>query len=607
LLHDLSLRLGGLLAPKRRDEAMDVYRASLDVSPRDIGLLQALLALYRDGDDQAERADLLERVAAESEPAEATRLALQLSDAREALGDEAGVERALALAFRASPHDDAVRGRLERWYAAREDWPKLRELILYVADAETDAAAAVARYRQGAAIAESQLGDSRLAASDLRRARERDASDLGLVRELAMQLEAAGDHDAAIAEVTTAIESLDDPRRRAELLRSRAELYARHESDADAVADLELALSLGDSSAAPDLAAALEHWLSRAYSRGDQAAERAATLRLAEVLKLAGDVARARELLASWTERAPNDQEALHALADLDEAAGAWDAVAYTCGRLLHVEQGEAAIATVLRLADACERAGRTEEARPALEHVAYQHPESPELRARLRKLYEQIGARRELADVILREANESSDPAAKLERYKQAGALLLAAGDAAAAAPALEAALAIRPGDHETTVNLTDAYVATARLEQATALVDAAIAAHKGRRSRDLAVLQHRMARIAFAAGDRNVELAWLNVALDADMQNGAVASELAEVATTLGQLDVALKALRAVTMMKAPGPMTKAQAYLRQAMIAHHQGDARKAVVLARKAQSEDPHLADAKQFLASLGERV
>jgi hypothetical protein len=114
-------------------------------------------------------------------------------------------------------------------------------------------------------------------------------------------------------------------------------------------------------------------------------------------------------------------------------------------------------------------------------------------------------------------------------------------------------------------------------------------------------------MARIAFAAGDRNVELAWLNVALDADMQNGEVATELAVVATELGQVDPAMKALRAITMMKNPGPMTKAEAYLRQGMIAHHQGDARRAALLARKALSEDAALESARQFLRDLGERV
>ena len=46
---------------------------------------------------------------------------------------------------------------------------------------------------------------------------------------------------------------------------------------------------------------------------------------------------------------------------------------------------------------------------------------------------------------------------------------------------------------------------------------------------------------------------------------------------------------------------------AYLRQGMIAHHQGDGRRAALLARKALSEDPQLTEAKTFLQQLGERV
>ena len=51
----------------------------------------------------------------------------------------------------------------------------------------------------------------------------------------------------------------------------------------------------------------------------------------------------------------------------------------------------------------------------------------------------------------------------------------------------------------------------------------------------------------------------------------------------------------------------MTKAEAYLRQGMIAHHQGDGRRAVLLARKALSEDAALESARQFLRELGEKA
>ncbi|MEI8256712.1 MAG: tetratricopeptide repeat protein, partial [Deltaproteobacteria bacterium] len=176
---------------------------------------------------------------------------------------------------------------------------------------------------------------------------------------------------------------------------------------------------------------------------------------------------------------------------------------------------------------------------------------------------------------------------------------------DAEGATPPLEQALQIKPTDHEATVLLADAYTLAGKVGEAGTLLDAAIAGHKGRRSKELAALQHRMARVAYAAQDRNVELAWLNVALDSDMQNGQIASELAEVAMELGQNEIALKALRAITLMKAPGPMTRAQAFLRQGMLAQHEGDKRKAVFLAKKALTEDPNLEEAQAFLKQIGE--
>ena len=68
--------------------------------------------------------------------------------------------------------------------------------------------------------------------------------------------------------------------------------------------------------------------------------------------------------------------------------------------------------------------------------------------------------------------------------------------------------------------------------------------------------------------------------------------------------ELDVAVKALKAISLMKAPKPMSRAMAYLRQAIIAQHQGDARKAATLAKKAQAEDPGLEEATALLEQLG---
>ena len=66
----------------------------------------------------------------------------------------------------------------------------------------------------------------------------------------------------------------------------------------------------------------------------------------------------------------------------------------------------------------------------------------------------------------------------------------------------------------------------------------------------------------------------------------------------------DLAVKALQAVTLLKSPGPMPRAEAYLRQAIIANTKGDKRKASLLGKRALNTDPNYEDARNFLDLLG---
>jgi tetratricopeptide (TPR) repeat protein len=187
----------------------------------------------------------------------------------------------------------------------------------------------------------------------------------------------------------------------------------------------------------------------------------------------------------------------------------------------------------------------------------------------------------------------------------RKAGELLVGVGDAEAALVPLSRAAAIRPEDHELIIALSDAYMGSGRLQEAVELLQEAINGFKKRRGPHLSAMQHRMARIAGISGDPETQKLWLNEALEADKNNGEVASELAELSLHLGDDETALKALRVVTLLKTPGPMSKALAFLRQAQIAHRQGDQQKAVLWARRARLEDDSLTEAQEFLHSIGE--
>src|SRR6185295_18535358 len=118
------------------------------------------------------------------------------------------------------------------------------------------------------------------------------------------------------------------------------------------------------------------------------------------------------------------DVEALHALASLEERAGRWDMASSLYRRLASLEDGPALVATALRLAAVCERLERLGDARSALERARSVAPDDAEVRARLRAVYNVLGAARELAAMILEDAAHAPDAATRFSRLVHAGRL---------------------------------------------------------------------------------------------------------------------------------------------------------------------------------------
>jgi tetratricopeptide (TPR) repeat protein len=601
----LASRLVGLLVPSRRDDARDLLRAALELLPEDRELLRHLVALHPPEEDPHDLAALQERLLRCEEGDAAAHLGDALATLFESLGDDAGAERALELGFRAQPTSARLLSRLEARYLGRDDWARLSALRELDARHRAGREARCAGFREAAALHRDKLRDPATAARLFREARAAMPEDPTVLAEHARALAAAGDHAAAVEEVTGAIEAPGvDPSLWIDLFRLRAELRMAGGDDSGAVADLEAAYARGGKALARELSAGLDRLRAQAARVEDRAAERASTLRLVEVLPDAGNADMAHALLTEWIGRSPEDREALQRLASLDVSAGRWDQAAKVLHRLVAAEEGDGRVSAALRLAEACEKAERPTDAREGLERAYAGARDHEGLRAKLRALYQAADAHRDLAGLTVDDATYARDDAVRFEKLRKAGELYLdLVGDAERAISALEGALKLKPLDHESTVLLADAYTMAERLEDASRLLNEGIAGHKGRRSRELAVLQHRMGRLAYAAGDHQVEMAWLNVALDTDMQNGQVAAELADVAMELTQFEIALKALRAITMMKTPAPMPRAVAFLRQGQIAQTQGDPKKATFFARKALAEDATLSEAQQFLESL----
>jgi tetratricopeptide (TPR) repeat protein len=281
-----------------------------------------------------------------------------------------------------------------------------------------------------------------------------------------------------------------------------------------------------------------------------------------------------------------------------------WDAASVALGRLLVLQEGDAAVDVVLRLADACDKAGRPGDARTALERARTSAPGDAALRERLERAYEQAGAWHELATLELEDANASADDDVRFTLLVRAGAVLLEqAGDPEAAIVALEQARAIRPADLDCVGLLSDAYTLWGRAPDALAMIEEVLSPHKGRRSRELASLYWRLSRVFQNTGDAAAELRALTQALECDSQNGEVCAAVAVRAIEMAEFDLANRALRAVTLLKVAGPMSKGLAYQYMGEIMIKQGDAKRALTMLKRALAEDATLEGARDLVMAI----
>jgi tetratricopeptide (TPR) repeat protein len=468
-------------------------------------------------------------------------------------------------------------------------------------------AAAVDRLREAATVYSGFLGQPLKAAEVLRKARLRAPHIPELVTDHAAALAAAGELDAAQRAIGEALATVAGSGRTS-LLLLRASFRQQLGDDASAVADLTEAYELDKERGPENLVNGLERLRVRSERDGDLATERTATLRLAQLLVATGELERGRAFLVGWIERDPRDPEPLYQLCDLDESIGHWDGVAAAATRLAYVTETDAQVAAALRAASALTQAGRPADAVPVLELVHQHQPSVETVRDKLREVYEAAGEFRLLAGVLLADAEHGTDPAARYTNYRRSAELYLYHLEDAASAQAPAArALELQPDDHTALMLNVDVLIQSGQLADAGRTLEAAIGSNKKRtpeRARELAVLQQRMGKVAAAQGDRDGQLAWLKKAFDVDRKNAEVAAELAQLATEIGDYELALKPLRAITLMENPAPITRPMALLWEAKIENARGNRAKAELWAKKALREDPGFSDAQQFLDDLG---
>ncbi len=581
-------------------DAVDTLRAALEWAPGDTALLQEVAASLGDGDTHG-RTDILQRLLLSQHGDEAAQTALELAALALADGDEAARLDALATGYARAPGREDVRAALEQAYEASGDYRGLAELVVRAAEDQDDPARKSALFRQASSLHREYLMDPEGSSALLARAKEANPDDPALAMDLASALAGSGQTQEAHDQLSELLARDDlDSHLRHHLLGTRADLRRQLGDLTGAVIDLEQAYPSDPDVLGPALLDALE--MVRVQT-GDEATKHHATLRIGALASAHGDPAAAEALLSDWVDEHRKDAAALRLLRDLVAAREDWAQAAKLNARLVAVESGEAQVDAALRLASACANMGDLGEARPGLEHARRKQPDSLAIRDKLRELYEEVGAHKELAKILAAEAESMQDPAQRLPTLRRVAELFLAEGDTEAATRTLAEVLELSPGDIAASVSLADAHLAEGSLEQARAILEGAAASLPNQRGPEAAIVYQRQARIAGAQGDTAKQLELISTAFAADKQNGEIAAELADLAEVLEDWDTAVRALRTITLFDGPCPISRPQAFLRQAQIALHRGDRQRAVLWARKAKHEGPDDPDVDAFLAQL----
>ena len=607
------LELAELVHDEDREAAIGVLTAGLSVAGKNRKFLTYLLSIYLDEDNQSERADAMELLLAIESGPEARDLSLKLYALRDSVGDEYGAGRALEMGVRAAPSEEALVQRYVDYLGEKSEHARLVEIVLLQGEQAGATEAGAKKYEEAAKIYDEELGDPENAARAIAQAYQCDSSNLYYLEKGAQYLVRVGKVNEALALLKTAIEK-DDEMALADLLELRAKIiYEDRPGDLSAMlmaaGDLKLALEqLIPEEQEDTLVKAridvLNDLRDLHQSAEDAASERLLVTELAEVLKESGDGQGGINTLASWLRDHEEDAEIALQLGETASAAADHATAVYAYEKLVGASTGPAKVDAVLLLADAADSSGSPMDARVALEEAFSADSGDERLRARLRSLYEAAGAYQELAAILLEEAEKNDDDAVKSSLLVEVGDLYLQGNDGESACGVYERAKEITSSPYLVTSKLAEAYILMGKVDQAESVLQAAVETHGKRRSPELALLQRSLARVAQATGNDDGMFAWLEAALMSDRNNGHVARELAIRGQEQGRYEIAIKALQSLTLSKVVGPMSKAEAYFRQAQIAQVQGDTKKALLMARRAHSTDAALDGVSELLGQLG---
>lgn len=595
LVEMFALRLGRYLASQEPSEAKSILMASLSFTRESRDVLELLLELFESDDDPTDRTEVLEYYLAILHGAEALEPARALIELREQSFDEDLLGRALDLAFRALGDEAEITAKYLDWLRRNHDDLRLAETLTLLGRGEEQDDRAAAYFTE-AGEQYAEIGELALAGRAFRDAFERDSNPEYLGRAVDYLI-GVGMNDEALELLDVSIETAELDLL-PELLERRAglrvasgaiggsELAARDlERALDGLLSEDQALRISES-----LLSVLEAWRAEAIAVDDSSGARNAARRLTTELIRLERFDQATDILHTQLELEPENLAVATELSDVAERAERPLEAAHAYTVLV---RGKPEIAI-----DVAHRATRFATRSSVVVHelcdlvlfIHQLHPEDDELRQRTVELFSRVGRAEELARAWLTEAANLAPSERRSTLAGQAGEILFQSEQWQDALLAFEISAEMTRDSALAVVRVAECWIAMDDLDRARELLHQAIESHGKRRSPELSLLQHALARVASAAGDQEGLLSWLEAAIFTDRNNVQAAAELAVQAQDLGRYETALKALQMVTLSKSDLEMSKAEAYARQAEIYEAQGDAKKAVLVARRTLSMD-----------------
>jgi tetratricopeptide (TPR) repeat protein len=393
-----------------------------------------------------------------------------------------------------------------------------------------------------------------------------------------------------------------------------------------------------------ELADLLKAQLDASRERGDVGAELALLVRLGEVQeRRLDDVTAAQETYEQVLERDATHRGALEAVARMSEKRADWERAADVLAKLVELSSDSKGVGWALRLAEAREKLGDAAGAEAALQRGVALEPGNAGLRAMLRARWERAEKWAELADLLVGDADlvaaahpdavvtaaELPPRGASLAPVRAAGSVpppamvpgpigeqvkllrtaaeihLLRRKRPDDAIPVLERAAQLVPHDRDLLLTLCDAYNAAQRGREAAQVLEKVIASFGNKRTKELALYHHRLARALAQLGDKDVALAQLDMAFKIDPGSVGVLRDLGVLAFETNDLDRAQKTFRALLLQRLDpnAGISKGEVFYYLGEISAKQGDKAKAMQMFERAIENDPALDRARTKLTEL----